>query len=115
MCTYAVARPREKVASFVVAFAHLCTLLFSLLILSCLSQPLDGSYKRKDRPLERAGLHVLRCEGSLGEGIGRRAPKVEHPSYVSHARCCLFALSFWGHAVRKGGCRAWGTLFIARS
>jgi hypothetical protein len=45
-----------------------------------MSQAPEGGYKRKDRELDRAGLHLLRCEGQLGEGTRRRKP-AQHPSY----------------------------------
>jgi hypothetical protein len=32
---------------------------------------MEGVYRRKDRQLERAALHVLRCEHVLGEGTQR--------------------------------------------
>ncbi len=32
-----------------------------------------GGYSRKDIELDRAALHLLRCEGQLGEGRRRKA------------------------------------------
>jgi hypothetical protein len=37
-------------------------------------QPADGVYRKKDKELDRAALHLLRCEVQLGEGCRRRKP-----------------------------------------
>ena len=63
--------------SNLVLWASLCVArsLRALLLL----QPPEGGYKKKDIELDRAGLHLLRCEGQLGEGTRRRRSPQQAP------------------------------------